>query len=88
MSPRGAELRWNQWSVVRKVSGGTKSEGGSRFIERILTVRATLRLQRRPILPFILAACEARLRHATPPSLLPIAAAAPVKSPHQLRIAA
>ena len=33
--------------IVRKVSGGTKSEGGSRFIERILTVRAPLRLQGR-----------------------------------------
>jgi len=43
------------------------SEGGSRFIERILTVRATLRLQGRTILPFILTACEARLRHTTPP---------------------
>jgi len=77
--------------IVRKVSGGTKSEGGSRFIERILTVRATLRLQGRPILPFILTACEARLRRATPPSLLPIAATAAVRtreSRHQLRIAA
>jgi len=74
--------------IVRKVSGGTKSEGGSRFIERILTVRATLRLQRRPILQFILDACEARLRRATPPSLLPIAAAGTLESRPQLRIAA
>jgi transposase len=74
--------------IVRKVSGGTKSEGGSRFIERILTVRATLRLQGRPILPFIQAACEARLRRATPPSLLPTAAAATLESRPQLRIAA
>ena len=44
---------------------------GSRFVERILTVHATLRLQDRPILPFLRAACEARLRRSAPPSLLP-----------------
>ena len=74
--------------VVRKISGGTKSEGGSRFIERILTVRATLRLQRRTILPFILTACEARLRRTTPPSLVRVATAGPRESSPQLRIAA
>jgi transposase len=74
--------------IVRKVSGGTKSEAGSRFVERILTVRATLRLQGRPVLPFLLAACEARLRRTTPPSLLPIVPAEPVESRPQLRIAA
>ena len=57
--------------IYRKLSGGTKSEAGSRFVERILTVRATLRLQARPILSFLRAAAEARLRHSTPPSLLP-----------------
>ena len=74
--------------IVRKISGGTKSEGGSRFIERILTVRATLRLQRRTILPFILTACEARLSHTTPPSLVQVATAGPRESSPQLRIAA
>ncbi len=57
--------------IDRKLSGGTKSEAGSRFVERILTVRATLRLQDRPILSFLRAAAEARLRRSTPPSLLP-----------------
>ncbi len=57
--------------IFRKLSGGTKSEAGSRFVERILTVHATLRLQDRPILPFLRAACEARLRRSAPPSLLP-----------------
>ena len=69
--------------IIRKVSGGTKSEGGSRFVERILTARATLRLQRRPILPFLQEACEARLRRTAPPSLLPLLVAA-----RPLRIAA
>ena len=61
--------------IYRKVSGGTKSEAGSRFVERMLTVHATLRLQGRPILPFLRAACEARLRRSAPPSLLPLAPA-------------
>ncbi len=71
--------------IYRKLSGGTKSEAGSRFVERILTVHATLRLQDRPILPFLQAACEARLRRSTPPSLLPTASS---QSLEPLRIAA
>ncbi len=58
--------------ISRKLSGGTKSEAGSRFVERMLTVHATLRLQGRPILPFLREACEARLHRSTPPSLLPV----------------
>lgn len=60
----------------RKISGGTHSEQGSRFVERILTVVATLRQQNRNILAFILAACEARLTGARSPSLLPESAPA------------
>lgn len=39
-----------QW---RKTCFGTQSEGGSRFVERILTVVATCRLQERPLLPYL-----------------------------------
>ena len=73
--------------IYRKLSGGTKSEAGSRFVERILTAHATLRLQDRPILPFLQAACEARLRRSTPPSLLP-ASSESFESRTQIRIAA
>lgn len=55
----------------RKLSGGTHSEQGSRFVERILTVVATLRQQNRNALAFLRAACEARLKGTQPPSLLP-----------------
>jgi len=58
--------------ISRKLSGGTKSEAGSRFVERMLTVHATLRLQGRPILPFLREACDARMHRSTPPSLLPV----------------
>ncbi len=57
--------------IIRKISYGTHSEAGSRFIERILTVHATLRRQRRNILAFIRDACEAKLHNRPPPSLLP-----------------
>ena len=55
----------------RKGSFGTDSENGSRFVERILTVVATLRIQKRNVLDFVTAACEARLRGQAAPSLLP-----------------
>jgi transposase len=55
----------------RKLCGGTHSEQGSRFVERVLTVVATLRQQNRNILAFVRAACEAQLTGARPPSLLP-----------------
>jgi len=54
----------------RKTSSGTHSEEGSRFIERILSVHATLRQQKRNVLHFIHDACRARLYHPlAPPSL-------------------
>lgn len=54
----------------RKGSFGTESENGSRFVERIMTVVTTLRLQKRNVLDFVAAACEARLSGAKAPSLL------------------
>lgn len=55
----------------RKRSFGTDSYSGSRFVERILTVVTTLRLQKRNVLDYMTAACQARLRGEPPPSLLP-----------------
>jgi len=57
--------------ILRNISGGTHSQDGSRFIERILTVHATLRQQRRPILPFLRDACQSALLGKPGPSLLP-----------------
>jgi transposase len=54
----------------RKGSFGTDSEKGSRFVERILTVVTTLRMQKRNRLDFLTAACQARLRGERAPSLL------------------
>ena len=55
----------------RKGSFGTDSEAGSRFVERMLTTTATLRLQNRNILDFVTTACHARIVGQKPPSLLP-----------------
>jgi len=55
----------------RKSSFGTHSEAGSRFVERIMTVVATLRQQNRPVLDYLIQAAQAQLEGHTPPSLLP-----------------
>jgi len=57
--------------LIRKVSYGTHSDAGSRFVERILTVHATLRRQQRDIVGFLRDACVAKLQARQAPSLLP-----------------
>jgi transposase len=57
-----------QW---RKGSFGTQSEAGSRFVESLMTVVATLKQQKRSMLAYLTAAHEAALRGETAPSLLP-----------------
>jgi transposase len=58
----------------RKGSFGTHSEDGSRFVERMMTVVATLRLQRRNVFHFLVEASQASLHGQPAPSLLPAAA--------------
>jgi transposase len=55
----------------RKGSFGTQSADGSRFVEAMLTVAATLKQQHRNVLDYLTVACEAALSGAPPPSLLP-----------------
>jgi hypothetical protein len=63
----------------RKGSFGTQSRAGSDFAERMLTVIATLRQQKRNILDYVTTACEAALHHQPAPSLLPLTVASPGK---------
>jgi transposase len=57
--------------LMRKGCFGSDSAKGSRFIERFLTARQTLRTQKRDLYEFLKDACAAAL-HGTPtPSLLP-----------------
>src|SRR5919205_470592 len=55
----------------RKGSFGTQSAEGSRFVESMMTVVATLKQQQRNVLEYLTAACEAALRGDAAPSLLP-----------------
>jgi transposase len=55
----------------RKGSFGTHSPVGSRFVEAMMTVVATLKQQHRNVLDYLTAACEATWRGDPAPSLLP-----------------
>ena len=57
--------------IYRKLSFGTQSESGSRFIERMLTVTETCRLQNRSAYEYLIEAVTAYFSHQAPPSLLP-----------------
>lgn len=66
-----AERQLRPAVLWRKKSFGTHSATGSRFVERMLTVAATLKAQRRNIVGFVTDACVAALHRHVPPSLLP-----------------
>ena len=66
-----AEREHRHAVLLRKISGGTDSEAGSRFVERLLTVRATCRLQGVGLLDDLTACFQARLSGEKPPSLMP-----------------
>ena len=55
----------------RKQSFGTQSERGSEFVERMLTVCGTCKLQGRNILDYLTQAIQASLLGQSAPSLLP-----------------
>jgi transposase len=55
----------------RKGSFGTQSPEGSRCVETMMTVVATLKQQHRNVLDYVTAACEAALCGEPAPSLLP-----------------
>jgi transposase len=56
----------------RKGSFGSVSEGGCRFVERMLTVVQTLRLQSRPVLTYLYEALCAHRKGVPAPKLLPV----------------
>jgi transposase len=56
--------------IIRKTSFGSQSEHGCRFLERVLTVHATLRQRGRSVHDFIVDACRAHMLGESPPSLL------------------
>ncbi len=56
--------------IWRKLSFGTQSAGGSRFVETMLTVIETCRQQRRSAFAFVIDAIQAHLAYQPAPSLL------------------
>ena len=56
--------------IWRKLSFGTQSAGGSRFVETMLTVIETCRQQRRNALDYLTTAIKAHLAGQPAPSLL------------------
>ena len=61
--------------IWRKTSFGTQSDGGRLFVERMLSVVTTLRLQGRNVLDYVTAACRASMDGLQPPPILPVAPA-------------
>jgi transposase len=57
--------------IWRKLSFGTQSASGSRFVERLLSVIETCRRQNRDVFAWLLAAVQAHFARLPTPSLLP-----------------
>jgi transposase len=57
--------------IWRKLSFGTQSASGSRFVETMLTVLETCRLQKRPVFDYLVEALQAHCAGRETPSLLP-----------------
>ena len=66
-----AERALRQAVIWRKLSFGTQSADGSRFVERLLTVVENRRRQQRNVFSWLVEAVEARFAGKTAPSLLP-----------------
>ena len=64
-----AERIVRQGVLWRKGSFGTQSERGARYVERILTVCATCRLQGRSVIEYVRDACRCHLNGIPVPSL-------------------
>jgi transposase len=59
--------------IWRRISGGTDSARGSRFVERMLSVVATCRQQGRNVLDYLTSCFQADRKGQAIPSLLPVA---------------
>lgn len=53
--------------ILRKIQLGTQSEHGSRWIERICSIRETCRLQDRPVITYLIDAASAAQHRRTDP---------------------
>jgi transposase len=67
----GAEQALRHAVIWRKLSFGTQSASGSRFVESLLTVIESCRRQSRDVFQWLIEAVQADLNGQAPPSLLP-----------------
>jgi transposase len=67
----GAEQALRHAVIWRKLSFGTQSASGSRFVERLLTVIETCRRQERNVFQWLVQAVQANLNRQSSPSLMP-----------------
>jgi transposase len=65
-----AERTLRRFVIWRKISFGTQSTRGSRYVERIMTVAGSCKLQGRNVLDFLTQAIAAHWGHGTAPSLV------------------
>lgn len=71
MDNNAAERALRHAVIMRRVQLGTQSEHGNRWVERILSVRETLRLQDRPVLDYLIQTATAARSGQPLPSILP-----------------
>ncbi len=71
LTNNAAERALRHGVLLRRIQAGTQSEHGSRWVERILSIRETLRLQDRPVLDYLLRAANAAHDGQPAPSILP-----------------
>ncbi len=76
-SNNAAERAVRHAVLMRKLQGGTQSDRGSRWVERIQSVRETCRLQQRPTLVWLVHAATAAHHGMQVPTILPAAAQGP-----------
>ena len=70
-SNNAAERAVRHAVLMRRIQGGTQSDQGNRWIERIQSVLETCRLQHRPVLAYLITAAGAAHHRLPIPSLVP-----------------
>lgn len=65
-----AERMIRQGVLWRKSSFGTQSERGARYVERVLSVAATCKLQQRSVIDFMRAVCQSHMQKLSAPALI------------------
>jgi transposase len=74
LTNNAAERALRAGVIKRKISYGTQSWRGARFVARMLTVAQTLRQQGRRVYDFLTDAVDAHRRGEEPPRLVPASA--------------